>query len=102
MIMKSFMILSAVQSGMSDLLTNDPYGFIITGVSVLVVFVVLAILYLAYTIIGLIAVRCRKGTPAASQKVDEEVATAIGLAIHKYLEDTVHDKESYIITIRRK
>ena len=32
----------------------------------------------------------------------EEEAAAIGMALHQYLNDTVHDTESYIITIKRK
>ena len=32
----------------------------------------------------------------------EEEAAAIAMALHRYMNDTVHDTESYIITIKRK
>ena len=35
-------------------------------------------------------------------KIHEEEAVAIGTALELYLNETVHDMESYIITIRRK
>lgn len=31
----------------------------------------------------------------------EEEATAIAMALHQWIEDSVHDNESYVITIRR-
>lgn len=61
---------------------------------------------------------CRFTTPPEKQKPSEEEAAAIalaldqelngetyaaiGMALHQYLNDMVHDNESYIITIRRK
>ena len=36
------------------------------------------------------------------ETVEGEVYAAIGMAIHQYMNDTVHDLESYIITIKRK
>ena len=39
---------------------------------------------------------------ALDQEMNGEVYAAIGMAMHQYLNDTVHDMESYIITIRRK
>jgi hypothetical protein len=39
---------------------------------------------------------------ALDQELSGEVYAAIGMAVHQYLSDTVHDNESYIITIRRK
>lgn len=35
------------------------------------------------------------------EKVAPEVAAAISMALHLYFDDTVHDAESFVITIRR-
>ncbi|MBO5420218.1 MAG: OadG family protein [Bacteroidales bacterium] len=103
---------------------KDPHGLIITLVSVSVVFSALIILYFAYTFIGKaigfdfkkimsgLQARKRKAGPtheeaaaialALDQEMNGEVYAAIGMAMDRYLNDTVHDNESYIITIRRK
>lgn len=109
---------------------RDPHGAIITLVSVSVVFCALIVLYFAYTFIGKtvnskfnwksILRRRKKATslPAQDKAPSDEVAAAIalaldqelngetyaaiGTALHMYLNDMVHDNESYIITIRRK
>ena len=39
---------------------------------------------------------------ALDKESGSETYAAIGMALHQYLNDTVHDLESYIITIRRK
>ena len=39
---------------------------------------------------------------ALDRELNGEVHAAITLALHQYLSDTVHDMESYIITIKRK
>lgn len=84
---------------------KDPHGFIITAVSVLVVFGALIILYFAYRFIGIIvnktvASDSQKKTDRAS--VDEDTAAAISMALEQHLAANVHDKESFIITIRRR
>lgn len=106
------------------MLEKDPHGVIITIVSVSVVFCALIILYFAYTLIGKFAsgqISMPKRKPAAKpvkggpgpeeaaaialaldQELNGETYAAIGMAIHQYLNDTVHDNESYIITIKRK
>jgi len=108
----------------AEMAAKDPHGLIITLVSVSVVFSALIILYFAYTFIGkaigfdfkkrlsVLQARKRKVGPtheeaaaialALDQEMNGEVYAAIGMAIHCYLNDTVHDNESYIITIRRK
>lgn len=110
----------------AEMAEKDPHGMIITLVSVSVVFLALIILYFAYTLIGRTVNRtidwkgliCRKtqtagnDTPspeetaaialALDQKLNGETYAAIGVALHRYLNDTVHDNESYIITIKRK
>ena len=99
---------------------RDPHGVIITIVSVSVVFCSLIILYYAYTFIGkilsgelkLTLPKRRRKTADKSGQPEEEVAAAIalaldqelngetyaaiGMALHQYLNDTVHDNESYI------
>ena len=111
----------------AEMAARDPHGLIITLVSVAVVFSALVILYFAYTFIGKaingkIDFRrcfrsCRKASASDKCPSDEEAAAialaldhelngeayaAIAMAMHQYLNDTVHDTESYIITIKRK
>ena len=110
----------------AEMADRDPHGLIITIVSVAVVFTALIVLYFAYTFIGKAVnstfswksiFHCRKKSPAKRSPSQEEAAAiamaldqelngetyaAIGLALHQYLNDTVHDNESYIITIKRK
>lgn len=111
----------------AEMASRDPHGLIITLVSVAVVFVALVILYFAYAFIGKVVnvkpdlrscFRCRRKSArtddvpspeeaaaiamALDQELNSEVYAAIGMALHNYLGDTVHDKESYIITIKRK
>lgn len=111
------MILQASESVFrksAEMAVKDEHGLIITAVSISVVFAALIILYFAYTLIGRLAsgklnmpdLRRRKAeVPAADIKdeaADAEVAAAISMAMHLYLNDTVHDMESYKITIRRR
>ena len=110
----------------AEMADKDPHGVIITLVSVSVVFAALIILYFAYTFIGYLSsgkLKLRKnkkqrlpsaksGVPtseeaaaiamALDRELNGETYAAIGLALHRYLQDTVHDNESYIITIKRK
>ena len=100
----------------ADMAIKDPHGAIITLVSVLVVFFALTILYFAYTFSGKISsgkINWKKRqTPseeeaaaialALDQEMNGETYAAIGMALHQYLNDVVHDNESYIITIKRK
>jgi len=110
----------------ADMAVKDPHGIIITIVSVAVVFIALVILYFAYTFVGKVVggkfsikgIFRRRKKPAdrsvpspeeaaaialaLDQELGGETYAAIGLALHQYLNDTVHDMESYIITIKRK
>ncbi len=111
----------------AEMAERDPHGMIITLVSVCVVFIALIVLFFAYTFIGKIssgeiklkmpkkqkpAPKPAKGSPtqeeaaaiamALDQEMNGEIYAAIGMALHQYLNDTVHDMESYIITIKRK
>ena len=130
--MNSLILLQVSQSVIeksADMAAKDPHGAIITLVSVSVVFTALVILYFAYTFVGkavntkisisdILAKFRRHSVPTGKNGPTEEEAAAIalaldhelngetyaaiGLALHQYLNDTVHDMESYIITIKRK
>ena len=39
---------------------------------------------------------------ALDQEINGEVYAAISLALHLYMEDAVHDNESFVLTINRK
>ena len=127
--MNSLMLLQVSESVLiksAQMAERDPHGAIITLVSVSMVFIALIVLYFAYTFIGKLSsgeIKLRmpkkkaapkpvKGGPtpeeaaaialALDQEMNGEVYAAIGMALHQYLNDTVHDMESYVITIRRK
>ena len=127
--MDTFMLLQVSENVVrksAEMAARDPHGIIITVVSVAVVFTALVVLYFAYTFVGKAvngkfdwkSLACRfkrkavKGAPseeeaaaiamALDQELNGETYAAIGLALHQYLNDTVHDNESYIITIKRK
>ena len=127
--MDTFMLLQVSENVVrksAEMAARDPHGVIITVVSVAVVFTALVVLYFAYTFVGKAvngkfdwkSLACRfkrkaaKGAPseeeaaaialALDQELNGETYAAIGLALHQYLNDTVHDNESYIITIKRK
>lgn len=127
--MNSFMLLQVSESVIrksAEMAVKDPHGAIITLVSVTVVFAALIILYFAYTFIGKLSSgqmkikmpkRKKVTKPAAGgptpeeaaaialaldQEMNGEVYAAIGMALHQYLNDTVHDMESYVITIKRR
>ena len=69
---------------------SDPHGFIITVVSISVVFAALIILYFAYALTGKL-VNWRPEKPAEAGPAQEEKT-----------DDRVHDKESYVITIQKE
>lgn len=96
--MDSITLLQTAESVMTksaEMAENDPHGVIITVVSVAVVFASLIILYFAYTIIGKVA------NWKAKDRADE-IAAAISLALHEHADGDSHDKESYVITIKRQ
>lgn len=106
----------------ADMAVKDPHGVTITLVSVAVVFLALVVLYFAYAMIGKAvngkfslkkpAKKMKSGVPseeeaaaiamALDQELNGETYAAIGMALHQYFNDTVHDSESYIITIKRR
>lgn len=99
---------------------RDPHGWILTVVSVSVVFSALAILWFLFWLLFDRPAK-KKANPKPVKKArntpDEEVAAAIALAldmeqdgdvfaaiataVHLWMSDTVHDVEPGIITIRR-
>lgn len=91
----------------AEMAENDPYGFIITIVSVSVVFASLIILYFAYTLIGKVVnskmVQPNQASSYAKgqQHPTAEETAAISLALQQRLDESKHDKESYVITIQR-
>lgn len=79
----------------AEMAENDPYGLIITIVSVSVVFAALIILYFAYTLIGKVLRSKTVQSPA------DPSGEAPKQKQHPATDDTKHDKESYVITIQR-
>ena len=89
---------------------------IMSLVAVSVVFLSLTVLALFYQLIGKLFVRMDRHKDSKHDKADrvskgasdvhdeaeleEEVAAAIAMAIHEHT--NIHDRESYIITIRRR
>lgn len=71
-----------------EILAKDPHGIVMTLASIAIVFGVLTVLYLAYTILGMLFLH--KSNKTKTTKSEEKVP------------DNVHDEESYIITIKRK
>lgn len=111
--MNTFTVMQFTQSVASrsaELAANDPYGIIITVVSVMVVFAVLFLLFISYLLIGKLASYGEssfskfrhKDKLSRDQVADHEVQAAISMALHQYLSENVHDDESYVITIKRK
>lgn len=100
---------------------KDPYGWILTLISVLTVFISLTILAFIFTAIGNRSTRDKKPKEkkaskkysenmspevaaaisiALSQEFGGEAFAAIALALDDYLGGGVHDAESYVITIK--
>lgn len=93
---------------------NDPYGVVMTVISMLVVFLGLLALYLAFFYISKLTIwaskkRVKKSVQEGKGVVNEgksgiidgEVAAAIAMAIHQLSSD-VHDEEYDIITLREQ
>ena len=102
---------------------KDPYGVTLTITSVCVVFFALLILSIIYYFVGRAFTKGPKketkkpvkaapsaGAPdsetalaiamALDRELSGETEAAIALALHRYLSETLHDDESYVITIR--
>lgn len=104
---------------------KDPHGWIMSLTSVSVVFLSLIILFICYKYIGVLMsgdfklpkCRClKKKKTGAKEGMTPEIAAAIAMALeaeqgkeaeaaiamalHCYLNDTVHDNESYVLTMK--
>lgn len=93
-------IAATIASKSAELADKDPHGLIISLVSVTMVFLCLIILYIAFVIIG----KLTSGhiNIQTDNQDKDEVYASIGMAMHQYLNESVHDNESYTITIKRK
>lgn len=116
-----------VETGSQRMEKEDEHGFVLTLVSVTVVFTALIILWWLFSLLGKVSggegkktdgsksKRANAGKPgkmtdetaaaiamALDQKMNGEVYAAIAAALHLYAEESVHDKESFVITIQRK
>ncbi len=114
------------ESNAQKIAKNDPHGFILSLTSISVVFSALAILWFLFWILferpakkkkeAAAAALLPKKTASKPGAVTPEVAAAIGMALdldtsgevyaaiatalHLYLSESVHDAESYTITIK--
>ena len=110
-------LLCILTAGADRMAGLDPHGWLLSLISISVVFTALLILYGVYQLIGDINTgkykRHRKGKAADGEvaaaialALREETAgadeVAIALALHLYLAGQVHDIEPGIITIRRR
>lgn len=111
-----------VETGSQRMEKEDEHGFVLTLVSVTVVFTALIILWWLFSLLGKVSCgegkkskRANAGKPgkmtdetaaaiamALDQEMNGEVYAAIAAALHLYAEESVHDKESFVITIQRK
>ena len=97
---------------------EDPHGWILSLVSILVVFCALTILWFLFNLLfdrparKKLSAPKKKGAPAdgdvaaaIAMALDLEQGgddyAAIAMALHLYLTECVHDNESYVLTIRR-
>ena len=110
------------ETGAQRMAHEDKHGVILTIVSVSVVFSALILLWWLFSLLGKISGKKKdnadksnakasgKLTPevvaaisiALDQEMNGEVYAAIATALHLYMEDSVHDNESFMITIRKK
>ena len=105
-------------AGGDRMMQTDPHGLTLTLISVSVVFAALIVLYFVYSFSGnLFSGKFKRAPKAPKGTPDAEVAAAIALAldmeqggdtyaaiataVHLYLNDSVHDVEPGIVTIRR-
>lgn len=81
-----------------------PNAFILTLISITIVFLALICLTYTYALIGRIA-NINLKRPKKQKESDspsEKEAAAIAMALNLYMNEEMHDEESYVITIKRK
>lgn len=117
---------TSTETGAQKMAREDKHGFILAAVSVSVVFCALLILWWLFSLLGKVSGDKKKEakvnagkvnanvsgnltpevaaaiTLALDQEMNGETYAAIATALHLYMEDSVHDKESFVITIRKK
>lgn len=89
---------------------KDPHGFILALVSITVVFCALAILWGLFILLFRIVEGKKKKEPSAEEAAaiglaldmedNGEVYAAIAAAVDRYLGETAHDAEPFVVTIR--
>ena len=104
---------------------RDPYGFIMLITCAGVVFVALVLLYIIYKYMGKLHTHKSADKPSSSAPIAAktgkdgltpetalaiamaldkecggETKAAIAMALHQYFNDTVHDQESFVLTIK--
>ncbi len=108
-----------VQTKSMQMVDKDPQGWIMTLTSICVVFAVLILLWFIYSLVGkAFSGKFRSSVPkvagakgmspevaaaiamALEKENNSEVNAAIALALHQYMNDTVHDQESFVLTIK--
>lgn len=107
-------LLTSMPKGSAKMAESDPHGLTLTVTSLMVVFGVLLMLFIVYSISGAFfsgrikkwynKLFRRRQLPAESSQgadIDAQRQAAIATAIHLYLSETAHDKESYKLTIRQ-
>ncbi|MBR5699688.1 MAG: OadG family protein [Bacteroidales bacterium] len=98
------------KTGAERMAERDPHGWILTLTSISVVFSALIILWIIFGISGrAFQRRAAKAAQPVSEPIkptaipdeakESETAAAIALALHLYLSETVHDAESFVITV---
>lgn len=111
---------SFLTAGADKMAQTDPHGWTLTLISVGVVFCALIILYFVYSFSGAIFSGKIKFKKASKPGKEADAATAaaialalddfcgnsdekaaIALALHLYLNDSVHDMEPGVVTIRK-
>lgn len=86
----------------AEMATKAPDGILLALTSITIVFIVIASLIFAYSLVG--KFMTRKKQVANSVKNDgptEKEIAAITMALDLYLNEEQHDEESYVITIKR-
>ena len=117
--MTTFLCNILLTAGGDRMMQTDPNGLTLTLISVSVVFAALIVLYCIYSLSGALfsGKFKRERKPSVKASPDAEVAAAIALAldmeqdgdtyaaiataVHLYLNDSIHDVEPGIVTIRR-
>ena len=123
--MTTFLYSLLLTAGGDRMAQTDPHGWTLTLISVSVVFAALIVLYFIYNFSGKLfsgelkktARKVKRSVVSGSDRESAEVAAAIALAmdmeqdgdtyaaiataVHLYFNDSVHDVEPGIVTIRR-